>query len=140
MGIRTKGFTKVSSQKSGDVEEEEKGDSLTANTTQESGENIGEQVTDGKRQREKKVSLEKSAEAPAKSKAVVRRENIARSPLKLRTPVTMARLGAMKVTARKLKKHRNKKSLFVQSANKILRSSIKSNKTRRAARLEVLNF
>lgn len=141
MGIRTKGFERVS-QKSGEGGEGKSAPTpVSANKTPENTTVVEKKVenSEGNKQQEKEVIAE--VPTPAVASRPNRRviSNISKSPLKLRTPGSMARLGGIKVAARKLKKHR-KRSLFVQSATKILRSSIKSNKTRRACRLEVMNF
>lgn len=139
MGIRTKGFEKVS-QKSGE------GGVVKPAQTKVSPVPIPDNTTvaekkvensEGSKQQEKEVIAEVPAAASRPKPKTRVTSRTSKSPLKLRTPGTMARLGGIKVAARKLKKHR-KRSLFVQSANKILRSSIKSNKTRRACRLEVI--
>ncbi len=140
MGIRTKGFEKVS-QKSGEGGEKKPAQTPVSAVPVPDKTPVVEKKVDsseGNKQQEKEVIAEVPA-AASRPKPNTRVTNkISKSPIKLRTG-SMARLGGIKVAARKLKKHR-KRSLFVQSANKILRSSIKSNKTRRACRLEVIYF
>lgn len=131
MGIRTRGFTK-SSQKSGD----QGGECVVSKVSPVKEEILEEE---NRKESDQPKVVVKSEEklvpgSPVQSCASRPRVTFQRSPLKLRTP--MARLGGIKAAARKLKKHR-KRNLIVQSATKILRSSIKSNKTRRPCRPEV---
>lgn len=139
MGIRTKGFEKVS-QKSGEGGVVKPAQTKVSPVPTPDNTTVAEKKaenSEGSKQQEKEVIAEVPAAASRPKPKTRVTSRTSKSPLKLRTPGTMARLGGIKVAARKLKKHR-KRSLFVQSANKILRSSIKSNKTRRACRLEVM--
>lgn len=113
MGIRTRGFEKVS--RSTDVEK------------------IPSQDTAVKTEAPVVIKDLNESKPTSSNKSV---EQTVKSPVKDRTTASMARLGGIKVAARKLKKHR-KRRLFVQTANKLLRSSIKSNKNRRPCRVEV---
>ncbi|CAL8126388.1 unnamed protein product [Orchesella dallaii] len=115
MGIRTKVYVKASS--------------LTDERKKEEQSQIPkeEDISEAPGVEEQEKAKSSTSKSPGKI------GKISKSAVKLRTPASMARLGGIKVGTRKLKKHR-KRTLYVHAANKILRTSIKSNKSKRTTR------